>query len=206
MTPGIMTYLFIGITAITSISAFSNTDLLNRLILYPALMKENNEWWRLITNGFIHADWVHLFFNMFTLYFFGRAIEFYFAEVFENAFVFPAFYLSALVFSSTPSYAKHKNHSYYRSLGASGAVSAVLFASIIFNPWAKIGLMFAIQIPGILFAVLYLMYSSYMSKKGGDNINHDAHLYGALYGLLFPIVFKPQLISYFLEQIQHPHF
>lgn len=206
MNPGIFTYLFIGVTAITSIAAFSNNDLENRLILYPALMKERNEWWRLITNGFIHVDWIHLLFNMITLYYFGRALEYYFFEIFENAFVFPVFYLTALIFSSTPSYAKHKNNSYYRSLGASGAVSAVLFSCILFNPWAKIGLMFAIKIPGIMFALLYLMYSSYMSKRGGDHINHDAHLFGALYGLIFPVVFKPQLISYFLDEIQHPHF
>lgn len=206
MSPGIITYLIIGITAITSFSAFSNVDFLNRLIFYPVEIKDRNEWWRFITHGFIHADIQHLIFNMLTLYFFGRQIEMTFEYIFGNPYVYPVFYLSALIAASLPSYAKHKEKSYYRSLGASGAISAVLFATILFDPWQTLMLNFFIPIPALLFAVGYVVYSSYMSKKGNDHIGHDAHLYGAVYGLVFPVVFKPQLISYFLEQLKHPRF
>jgi membrane associated rhomboid family serine protease len=206
MSQGIVTYIIIGITAITSFSAFSNVDMLNRLIFYPVDIKNKNEWWRFITHGFIHADIQHLIFNMLTLYFFGRQIEITFEYLFGNPFVYPVFYLSALMFASAPSYGKHKDDNYYRSLGASGAIAAVLFATILFDPWQTLMLNFFIPIPALLFAVGYVVYSTYMSKKGGDNIGHDAHLWGAAYGLVFPIVFKPHLISYFLEQLKHPRF
>ncbi len=206
MSQGIITYIIIGITVLTSFSAFSNVELLNRLIFYPIEIKDRNEWWRFVTHGFIHADIQHLIFNMLTLYFFGRQIEMTFEYLFGNVYVYPVFYLTALIAASTPSYAKHKENSYYRSLGASGAIAAVLFATILFDPWQTLMLNFFIPIPALLFAVGYVVYSSYMSKKGTDNIGHDAHLYGAIYGFLFPIVFKPQLISYFLEQLKHPRF
>lgn len=206
MTPGIITYIIIGITVITSYSAFTNVDLLNRLIFYPVDVKNKNELWRFITHGFIHADMGHLIFNMLTLYFFGRQVEASFQYMFGNPYVYPIFYLTALIFSSLPSYAKHNDNAYYRSLGASGAISAVLFTTIIFDPWQTLLLNFFIPVPALLFAVGYIVYSSYMSKKANDNIGHDAHLYGALYGLVFPIVFKPQLISYFLDQLSHPRF
>ncbi len=206
MSQGIITYIIIGITVITSFSAFSNVDLLNRLIFYPVDIKDRNELWRFVTHGFIHADVQHLIFNMLTLYFFGRQIETTFAFLFGNPYVYPVFYVTALIAASAPSYAKHQEDRYYRSLGASGAIAAVLFATIIFDPWQTLMLNFFIPIPALLFAVGYIVYSSYMSKRGMDNIGHDAHLYGAVYGLLFPVVFKPQLISYFLEQLKHPRF
>jgi membrane associated rhomboid family serine protease len=206
MSPGIITYIIIGITALTSFSAFSNELLLNRLIFYPVIIKEKNEWWRFITHGVIHADMQHLLFNMLTLYFFGRQVETNFLYLFGNPYVYPLFYVSALMFSSTPSYMKNKNNSYYRALGASGAIAAILFTTIIFDPWQTLLLNFFIPIPALLFAVGYIIYSSYMSKRGMDNIGHDAHLYGALYGLIFPVVLKPQLISYFIDQLKHPRF
>ncbi len=206
MSPGIITYLIIGITVITSFSAFSNVELLKRLIFYPVLIKEKNEWWRFITQGAIHADIQHLIFNMLTLYFFGRQVETNFEYLFGNPYVYPIFYITALMFSSTPSYVKHKNNSYYRALGASGAIAAILFTTIIFDPWQTLLLNFFIPVPALLFAVGYIVYSSYMSKRGTDNIGHDAHLYGALYGIIFPVVLKPQLISYFIDQLKHPRF
>jgi len=206
MSPGIITYLIIGITVITSFSAFSNVELLKRLIFYPVLIKEKNEWWRFITQGAIHADIQHLIFNMLTLYFFGRQVETNFEYLFGNPYVYPIFYITALMFSSTPSYVKNKNNSYYRALGASGAIAAILFTTIIFDPWQTLLLNFFIPVPALLFAVGYIVYSSYMSKRGTDNIGHDAHLYGALYGIIFPVVLKPQLISYFIDQLKHPRF
>lgn len=206
MNQSIITYILIGITAITSFTAFSNIELLNKMIFYPYEIKRKNEWWKFISHGFVHADMQHFIFNMLTLYFFGRQIEVTFQALFGNEWMYPLFYLSALFFASLPSYLKHKDNASYRSLGASGAISAVLFATIIFDPWQILYLNFFIPIPALLFAVGYVIYSSYMSKKGNDNIGHDAHLYGALYGIVFPIVFKPQLISYLIEELKHPRF
>lgn len=200
-----VTYILIGITAITSFASFQNIDLTNKLIFYPAQIQRNKEYWRFITHGLIHGDVFHLLMNMFTLYFFGRLVEFDFLQIFGNAYVFPLFYLSALVVASIPSYYKYKDNYSYRSLGASGAVAAVIFASVILDPWNKIYVYF-IGIPGILFAVLYIWYSRHMSQRGMDNIGHDAHLHGSLFGIVFPLVLKPQLIPHFIEMLMHPRF
>lgn len=206
MNNGFVTYVLIGITAITSFSAFSRGDMVEKMILNPYIIHRKNEWWRLLSHGLLHGDMGHLLFNMITLFFFGRQVESIFYELFNNTWMYPLFYISALAFSSIPAYAKYKNTPSYNALGASGAVSAVLFAAILFNPWQTLLIKFIIPVPAILFAVGYLIYSSYMSKKGNDNIGHDAHLYGALYGIVFPIVLKPFLISLFLNALKNPKF
>lgn len=206
MQESMITYILIGITVITSLAAFQNNKLLNDLLFYPAEMRHRNEWWRFITHGFVHADYQHLIFNMLTLYFFGGYVETMFHIIFGNIFVYPVFYLAALLFSSVPSYFKHKENYYYRALGASGAISSVLFTAIMFEPWQVLRINFIIPIYAIIFAVLYIIYSSYMSKKGEDNIGHDAHLWGAVFGLVCPIILKPGILTYFISQIIHPPF
>jgi membrane associated rhomboid family serine protease len=206
MEQSTITFVIIGITCLVSYLAFSNTNLFNKLIFYPSNMKATNEWYRFVTHGFIHADFQHLAFNMFTMYFFGGIVENVFHGLFGNVLVYPLYYLLALFFSSIPSYQKNRSNSYYRSLGASGAVSAVLFSTILFDPWMTLRLYFAIPIPAILFAIGYVAYSMYMSRKGNDHIGHDAHLSGALFGLLFPILLKPSLINHFITQLTHPRF
>ena len=201
-----ITYLIIGITVITSYSSFQREDYLHKLIFYPYVIEDRKEWWRFITHGIIHADFQHLIFNMLTLYFFGRNIELTFESLFGNSLVYPLFYLSALVVSSAPSFYKHRNHSWYRSLGASGAVSAVLFATIVFDPWQTLMFNFFIPIPAILFAVGYVWYSQHMAKTAQDNIGHEAHLWGAIYGFVFPLVLKPAILPYFFTQLMHPRF
>lgn len=200
-----VTYALIAITVTVSIGAFQNPSLINRFIFYPQQIENRKEYWRFITCGFIHGDWMHLFMNMFTLYFFGRVIEIDFAAIYGNPFVYPFFYLTALIVSGIPSFFKHRENYHYRALGASGAVAAVIFACILFEPWLPIYVYF-IKIPGILFAVGYTLYSHYMSDKGMDNIGHEAHLHGSLYGLAFPLVTKPYLIRDFIEKLMHPHF
>jgi membrane associated rhomboid family serine protease len=116
-----------------------------------------------------------------------------------------ALYIGALIFSNIPTYIKHRNDYNYRSLGASGAVSAVLFAFILLKPWQTIYLFF-IPVPAIIYAVLFLVYSAYMSRKGGDHINHDAHFYGALFGIIFTILLHPDVVNIFLAELSHPHF
>ena len=141
---------------------------------------------------------------MFTLFFFGRQIEVWMAAQ-KGPWVFPLFYFSALVVSILPTYLKHQKDPNYRSLGASGAVSAVLFAFILLAPWATIGVFF-IPMPAIVFAVLYIAYSIWMDKRGGDNINHSAHLGGAMYGVMFTLLQRPALAPHFLQRLVSPDF
>jgi membrane associated rhomboid family serine protease len=199
------TLTLIIITCIVSISAFYNPTIIGNLILWPRQMNEPKEYHRLLSSGFIHADWMHLIFNMITLYFFGRNVELLYAFSGIPAVYYWVLYLLGIVVASLPSFFSHRQDAYYRSLGASGGVAAVLFAFIYFAPWETIYLWF-IPVPAILAAVGYLVYAAYMSKKGGDNINHDAHFYGAVFGFLFTLLFEPTHGSRFVSQLLHPHF
>ena len=142
---------------------------------------------------------------MFTLFFFGRYMEGTITELTGSPWTYLGFYLAALVVSILPTYLKHQKDPNYRSLGASGAVSAVLFAFILFDPWATIGVMF-IPMPAIVFAVLYVGYSIWMDKRGGDNVNHGAHLAGAAFGVLFMVIMEPRVLGHFLQQLGQPSF
>ena len=198
-----ITYALIGITCVVSWIAFNNRKLADRLILWPPAIDKHRQYDRLLTYGFIHADFMHLLFNMITLFFFGPLIEQLMGRI--GVWVFPVFYLSALVVSILPTYLKNQKNPNYLSLGASGAVSAVLFAFILLQPWQLI-FVFFIPLPAIVFAVLYLGYSIWMDKRGGDRINHSAHLSGAAYGVLFMVVMEPRVLGYFLSQLQQPTF
>jgi len=163
-----------------------------------------HQYYRFITCGLIHADLVHLAFNMFTLFFFGKALEILYAgELGLQSYYYPILYVTALIASNIPSYLKHKDDFNYRSLGASGAVCAVVFACIMIRPWAEIRLYF-IPMPALIYAILFMVYSVYMSRRGGDNVNHDAHLWGALFGVLFTIAVSPGIVSHFWLEMHHP--
>lgn len=200
-----ITLVLIIITALVSIYSFNNPNLLNDLILWPRQMTHPKEYYRLLTSGFIHADWMHLIFNMFTLYFFGRNVEMIYYMMGIPKFYYIVLYIAGIIVASLPSFFSHRNDAYYRSLGASGGVAAVLFAFIYFAPWETIQIWF-IPVPAIIFAVVYLAYSVYMAKKGGDNINHDAHFYGAVFGFVFTLIFEPSHGALFLRQLMDPHF
>lgn len=200
------TLIFIIITVLISISAFSNSTLKGKFILYPRVMNSASEYYRLLTSGFIHADWMHLIFNMYALYAFGEYVESLFGMI-GKPYLYPLLYLLGIITSSLPDLARHKNNSYFASLGASGGVSSVIFAFVYFNPWAKMGLIFIpIMIPAIIFAALYLAYCIYAAKKGADNINHNAHFWGAIFGLVFCFLFDPSHGRVFFEQIMNPQF
>lgn len=196
--------IIILVTAIVSWGAFTNNDLYNKLILWPRVMDRPGEYYRLLTSGFIHADWPHLIFNMLALFFFGPWVESFF-EAIGKPYLFVLLYLVGIITASLPSFAKHRNNGYYRSLGASGGVAAVLFAFVYMAPWEVIRVWF-VPIPAIIAAVLYLIYSAYMSRKGGDNVNHDAHFWGAVFGFFFTLVFDPTHGRIFFEQIIRPSF
>jgi membrane associated rhomboid family serine protease len=203
-----ITLALIAINVIVSIMAFSNQDVLSKTIMWPYGVKRYNQFYRFITSGFIHADWMHLIFNMFTFYFFGRNVELYFkAYGLGGNISYLALYFLGLIASDIPTYFKHRDNYNYHSLGASGAVSAVVFASIVFDPWSSI-LIYFIKLSALLYAVLYIIYCMYMAKRGGDNINHDAHLWGALFGLGFTIALiaalQPGLFGPILEQLKQP--
>jgi len=185
---------------------FNNQKILSDLIFWPPAITKKHQYYRFVTCGLIHADYIHLAFNMLTLFFFGKIIEvFYTTMLGLPKYYYLAMYVCALIVSNLPTYFKHRNDYDYRSLGASGAVSAVVFSFILLKPWVSVYVIF-IPVPAIIYAVLFLVYSAYMSKKGGDNINHDAHFYGALFGIIFTIVARPEVINIFLSELSHPHF
>jgi membrane associated rhomboid family serine protease len=199
-----ITLVIVVATCIVSWMAFNNRTLLDRLILWPPAVDRFKQYDRLLTHGFIHADFGHLLFNMITLFFFGRPVEQALSQRI-GAIGFLLFYLSAIVVAILPTYTKHRHDSRYRSLGASGAVSAVLFAFVLMAPWTGIYLFFIpIPIPAVIYAALYVGYSIWMDRRGTDNVNHSAHLWGAGYGVMFALVVEPRLLSHFLSALANP--
>ena len=204
-----ITIMLIAINVVAFLITDRNEILKDKAIMWPYFVKRNNQYYRLITSGFLHADFIHLFFNMFTLYFFGRNIELITNELqLGGTITYLGLYFGALVISDLPCFFKYKDVYNYRSLGASGAVSAVVFATILFSPWSSIYLYGAIKISAAVYAVLFVIYCIYMGKKRQDNINHDAHLWGALFGLVFMLAIvlmkDPELLKIILEQMKHP--
>lgn len=198
-----LTYVLIAATVLVSWLAFDNPKAKQRLLLWPPAVERHRQYDRLLTHGFVHADWQHLLFNMLTLYLFGRNIEVVMTEL-VGPVVFVFFYLSAIVVAILPSYLRHRRDPNYSSLGASGGVSAVLFAAILLQPWTLIFI--PIPMPAIVYAVGYIAYSFWMDKRGGDGINHSAHLSGAIYGVLFMLLMDPRVGPYFLQQLSNPQF
>ena len=200
----VITVIIIFVTAVISVIALNNEDIFSKLKFNAYDVKHSNQWYRFFTYGFLHAGYLHLFINMLVLYSFGRIVEAYFQLYFPGkaSYYYILLYIGGLLLSVIPAFGKHKNDVFYNSVGASGAVAAVLFSSIILYPTGKIFFFFIpVGIPSPLFGVLYVAYEAYMSKRGGDNIGHDAHLWGAIFGLIFTIALKPDLVILFLQQL-----
>jgi len=198
-----VTLVIILITVVVSVLAFSNQELFRRLVFNAYDIKHFKNTYRFLSYALIHGDWIHLLVNMMVLFSFGRIVEQYYGFYFglKGILYYLLLYVGGTALSTLPSYGKHKDDYSYTAVGASGAVSAVLFTSIFFSPLEKILLYGILPMPGIVFGILYLAYSSYMGRKDKDHINHDAHLWGAIYGFLFPIFIDPSLINRFIYQL-----
>jgi membrane associated rhomboid family serine protease len=201
--------ILIGLTVAISAYAWSNRDLMEAWIMEPYVMARNGQWYRLLTSGFLHADWSHLLFNMFAFYSFSPVVLATLAEGYGTGAglgLFLLLYLGGIIVSDLPTYFKHRDDRNYRSLGASGGVASVLFASILLFPVSGKGggiIIFPLPIPiqPFLFGFLYLAYSYYMGRRRGDNVNHDAHFYGALYGVLLIMALVPGALPHFAQQV-----
>jgi membrane associated rhomboid family serine protease len=201
-----ITLTIIIVTCVITLTGFKNGKVVDELIFWPPAINKKHQYYRFITCGLIHADYMHLIFNMLTLYFFGTFMEAHYqGELGLQKWYYLALYIGALIISNIPTYLKHRNDYNYRSLGASGAVSAVLFAFILLYPWQRI-IVLVFPVPAIVYGALFLVYSAYMSRKGGDNVNHDAHFYGALFGILFTIAVRPEVAGMFWDKLFHPRF
>lgn len=188
-----ITLIIIVITCIVSFAALNSEKLTEDLLFWPVQIQTNKQYYRYISYGLIHADLMHLVFNMLALYSFGDHIEralFSSSELFGQygRLFFLVLYITAIIISPIPDYYMNRNNPAYRALGASGAVSAVVFAGIMLQPKIGISLFFLPAIPGYIFGVLFLALSAYLGKKGNSNIGHGAHFTGAVYGLLFTII------------------
>ena len=188
-----------GVYGLGALILFATTAIVSLLGLYaaPALIRaaafrpytlvRNAQYWRLISSGFVHASFSHLLFNLLTFYFFAFTLE---RRIGTLAFV--ALYGLGLLIGNLTTYVQHRNEPDYVTLGASGAVSAVLFASIVYFPTMRLYIFpLPVPIPALLFAVLYLGYSYYQARQSGDRVNHEAHIGGALTGLGFVAATDP---------------
>ena len=195
------TLMLVIVISLVSAMSFSQRDTLNQLQFNAYKIIHRHQYYRILTHAFVHAGWEHLVVNMIVLYSFGAIVEQYFQINFGS--IGTTYYLilffGSVIFSTLLSLYKQKDNPYYNAVGASGAVSAVLFTAIFFQPWAPIYFFGILPIPGIIFGGLYLYYSYYMSTKKSDNIGHDAHFLGAIFGFIFPILLRPELFKDFIN-------
>lgn len=199
----IIVYILIGLNVLISYYAWGNKSVFYRYCLNPYTIIRNKQYDRIITHAFIHGSKMHLFVNMIVLWSFGVALVQYIDIFFDIApvILFLLLYFGAIVISTISDISKHKDNYNYNAVGASGATSAVVFACIFFAPWHMLYFLGIIPIPGIVFGVFYLFYSYRMAKKGTDNIGHNAHFWGAIFGLVFFILIKPSLLKVFIFQL-----
>jgi len=199
-----VTIIIAIITFLISYRCFQDQGLMHRLKHYPYAEIRNKEYYRLFTSGFVHGDWTHLIINLYVFYEFGTIVERIFTmlhgEILGRLW-YIILYFGALIASDLPTLLKHKNNAGFASIGASGAVSGILFAYILFEPWSMLALFFILPIPAIVFAVLYLIYSSWAEKNQGGRIDHSAHYYGALAGLVITIVCFPEVVKIFFDKL-----
>lgn len=193
--------IIFAFTIVTSIYAFSNPQLFGKFMLHPYSVSRGQKVYTVVTSGLIHRDWMHLLFNMLTFYFFGFPLEALLASLSSWGHLqFFLIYVLGLILSDITTVLKQKNNTAYYSLGASGAICAVLFSFILFQPKMMLGIFFIIPMPAWMFGILFLVYCWWAAKQAPNGINHDAHLYGAIVGLLLTILLYPGVINHFIQQ------
>jgi membrane associated rhomboid family serine protease len=204
-----ITLAIVIITSIISLTALSNQKVIDDLIFNPPAIKNRNQWYRFFSCALIHGDLMHLIFNMYTLYSLGGLVEQYFKLIFGNAggILYVVLYITSQFLCLIPTYIKHQNDYHYRSLGASGAVSAVVFTGILLSPTTRL-IVFIIPMPAFVFGIIFLAASIYLDKKGkGNTLNHSAHFWGALAGIVLFVIFSYTLahfdaIGNFVDQVR----
>lgn len=198
-----ITYGLMIVIGLVTYVAWQKPELHRKLMLNPYDTIRAKQYYRLLTSGFVHNNSMHLFLNLFTLYFFGRAIETTFANTFgaSGTVLYVLLFVTAVIVANIPTTLKYKDSPHYNSLGASGAVSALVLAFILFDPLQELCLYALICLPGYLLGLLFIVYSVIMSKRNVDNINHDAHLFGALYGMIFTLALRPETFNNFIDKL-----
>ena len=197
------TYGLMIVIGLVTYVAWKQPELHAKLMLNPYQTVQQKQYWRLLTSGFVHNNPMHLFLNLFTLFFFGAAIERIFNVYFPQAgaLLFILLFVTAVIVANVPTLIKHRNNPHYNSLGASGGVSALVLAFVLFDPLRDLCLYAIICLPGYILGAIFIVYSIIMGKRGRDNINHDAHLWGAIYGVIFVLLLRPSTIETFIDSI-----
>jgi len=200
-----ITYIIIALNCIVSFIGFRDKSFFGKYLFSPySIQRNKKEWYRIFTHAFLHADYMHLLFNMFTFYSIGLVLE---LNSFQKNFpqhaeyYFVLLYVGGIMVSAFPGFEKHKNDFGYSAVGASGAVCAVLFSYILIEPTSQLSVFF-IPMPAALFGAIFLLVSWYLSKRGGGRIAHDAHFWGGIFGFVFTILLKVSLLPAFFEKIK----
>ena len=199
-----ITILIIILTCLVSYQGFNQAGLFDQFKHHPYAEQQDKEYIRLLTAGFLHGSWTHLLINMFVFYQFGEYVENYLVMSMGGLFgrlVYLLIYLTVIPLANIPTMIKHRDHPGFASIGASGAVSGILFMFIVLNPWAMLGIFFVIPCPAIVAGVLYLIYSSWASKNSRDHIDHDAHFFGAIIGMGLLLMVQPHLFTHFINSL-----
>jgi membrane associated rhomboid family serine protease len=199
-----ITLVLVIVTCLISYQSFNSREAFLKLQHWPYQEARTKEYYRFLTSGFVHGSWLHLGINMFVLYQFGEIVEERFVLLFGELMGrinFLLLYILTIIFADIPTFIKHRDNPGFASVGASGAVSGIVFAYVIFYPWNLLYLFLILPVPGIVLAIGYLIYSSWASRNSHDNIDHEAHFYGAVFGFLFTIALKPDLFSLFVDRL-----
>ena len=186
-----VTLWIIALVTAASLAALQRQSLQDAWILEPYRLQKQGKYYTLLTSGLIHADLGHLFFNMLTLYFFGSYLENMYEAGGVSGLMVAALFFSGIVIANLPSALRHTRRPGYRTLGASGGVEAVVFATILLDPMNNICLYFALCLPGFVVGLGYLAYSYWQARNGQSYVNHEAHLSGAIYGILWQTIMTP---------------
>jgi membrane associated rhomboid family serine protease len=201
-----ITLIIIIFTGLISYQGFSRYEVIDRLKHSPGRESRGKEYYRLLTSGFVHADWTHLLVNMFVLYSFGQYIESYIASLFGPTWgkiIFVGLYLLNIIIANIPTTMRHKDDPSFSSIGASGAVSGMVFIFILLRPWEMLYLFFVIPVPAIIAGVGYLIYSSWAANREHGRIDHSAHFAGAIAGMAMMIMLNSQIAGDFVQRLIH---